>query len=95
MQYSQDLKNAAVRLAMDGKTYTQASKELRISPQSVRNWHTRFLAVEHCKNKKQPGAKPRVTEEAFTAFHKAYPNAMQKDAAAYFEIRACYHYLFV
>ncbi|MDR2436035.1 MAG: helix-turn-helix domain-containing protein [Puniceicoccales bacterium] len=26
---------------MDGKTYTQVSKELRISPQSVRNWHTR------------------------------------------------------
>ncbi|MDR2436007.1 MAG: helix-turn-helix domain containing protein, partial [Puniceicoccales bacterium] len=40
MKYSQDLKNAAVRLVMDGKTYTQVSKELRISPQSVRNWHT-------------------------------------------------------
>jgi transposase len=71
---------------MDGKTYTQVSKELRISPQSVRNWHTRFLAVGHCKNKKQPGARPRVTEKAFIAFHKAYPNALQKDAAAYFGI---------
>ncbi|MDR2341287.1 MAG: helix-turn-helix domain containing protein, partial [Puniceicoccales bacterium] len=40
VKYSQDLKNAAVRLVMDGKTYTQVSKELRISPQSVRNWHT-------------------------------------------------------
>ncbi|MDR2340779.1 MAG: hypothetical protein LBD72_00360 [Puniceicoccales bacterium] len=35
---------------MDGKTYTQVRKELRISTQSVRNWHTRFLAVGHCKN---------------------------------------------
>jgi transposase-like protein len=60
VKYSQDLKNAAVRLVVDGKFYTQMSKELRISPQSVRIWHTRFLAVGHCKNKKNNQGQDRA-----------------------------------
>jgi transposase-like protein len=86
MKYSQDLKNVAVRMVMDGQTPIQVSKMLKIPPQSIQNWHTRFLAEGHCKNKKQPGAKPRVTEDAFIAFHKAHPNATQKETAEFFGI---------
>jgi transposase-like protein len=84
MRYSQDMKDLAVRKVLMGKTHAEISKELLIPSQSIRNWHMRFIAVGHCRNKKSPGTKPRVTEEAFNAFIEAHPNSRQSDVATHF-----------
>jgi transposase len=84
MKYSQDLKDLAVKKVVDGQSVLAVSKELRIPCQSINNWHKRFLAEGHCKNKKRPGAKPRVTEEALIEFFDKNPNATLSEAGAYF-----------
>jgi transposase len=86
MKYSQDLKDLAVKKVVDGQAIVTVSKELKIPRQSINNWYQRFLAVGHCKNKKSPGAKPRVTEEALIEFFDKNPNATQGDAAEHFSM---------
>lgn len=84
--FSYDLRKRAVEFVNQGGKKTEASRIFKISVWAISSWCKRYKETGCFKEKKRPGAKPRVGKNDLLDFLKLNPNATLKEIGAHFNM---------
>lgn len=84
--FSYDLRKRVIEFIELGNKKKATAKTFKISVSTVGNWWKRYKETGCFKEKKRPGAKPRLTKKELLDHLKSHPNSTLKTIGKHFDM---------